>query len=987
MSFFISKKSLRRFAFPGISALAVILSVIAVRYSQDLRSKAATPNATVVSYNNQISQIVNASGTTISSTSNQYKELTQVANARNPILLKDMRTNPAQFLVELLPDSVLSKIPQDLIAKGLFEQKKSVSGLMKNIHMDGIDPRKSINVPGLQVDVSGKAVLYNLHFSGTKPNLQQGKKYSMNGVLLGNEYLSTSSQPITTAISTGSVNPVPKKGDVKVLVVTFQFKRDSPTSIFTPPFTTDDIKRELFATDSSVSAKNYYNISSNNQFRLTGDVTGKWYEISTPVSTIDCLNDGGGWANEAKTMAQAEYGTNYQLYIYMFPKIPGCPYVGWAVAYGGSDSVWLNGYNNSKYYVHEIGHALSFQHAGTITCGKDNINSYDKCSFQDRADNFDPMGFGNLTHYNVAYKDILGWLSGSTTQVSQSGVYQLNALEGATGIRHISISKPDDPRIADQNLHDIYSFEYRTNTNLDANIADLGVFARIFERSTDGAMNQSFLIDATPSDGDSLQGSILKGRSFVDDINHISLTPLTETATNATVLALLPQSEPSDIPPDPGANTWLMRAHPVGCPASTTTPVKAFYTFWGGTDPRAQNLQMQEDILQTGTHNIYINQVAPGTADYYEGLPFYLGMRTASGETLAPVAINESNYFYGLLTSPYIDNSTPWFNEFWGVKWLNTGVSGVPALPLGTHTVKFFTNAACGTTATRQTASKPSWQPTSTSATSSGMTVSLKLLNVKGQPVNLAGSTVCNDKGTCNSIATGSTTFVMPLGSGQQYANGSWATLTLQMPATTAYQGVSRRFCVSGSHCTFPSNAQQIRIRLQAGKAVSTGWTLVPGVSSTPTPSGAGVCSDMYIATGVNSAHPFTGKQVTISAGQSIDVYMKLFNPIGSVLGWLRTYNSDNLVSGVPKAAYLSPNTKPSGYSAMTTLTGSPSITQFAPQAGYTSTSKELHWHITYDQLKKVDLNWGSKVIKNIQFNGYANNSSKSSCVVKVTLN
>lgn len=827
---------LRQLIFPVIGAFGLVVAVLAVRYNQDLRSKAATPDATVVSYNTQITQLVNSSGTTISSTSSTYSRLSQIAATRKQLLLKDMRSNPSQFLVELLPADVLSKVPQDLIVKGLFEQPKSISGLMKNMHMDGVDPRKSDNVPLLQVDVAGKATLYSLHFSSSKPSLKQGKKYSMNGVLLGTEYLSTSSQQITTSISTGSYSPVPHSGDIKALVVTFQFKHDPASPAFTPPFSVDAIKKEVFSTDLTVpSTRNYYNTSSNGQFRLTGDVTKKWYEISTPVAAVQCLSDGGSWANEARTMAQAEYGTNYQLYIYMFPVIPGCPYVGWSVATGGSDAVWINGYNVSKYYVHEIGHALSLQHAGSITCGKQNIDSYDKCTIADRADNFDPMGFGSLTHFNASYKNVLNWLPNTVANVS--GVYKLYPLEGSSGLRLLSIDKPDDPLIAGQGLHDIYAFEFRTNTNLDTSIPESGVYARIFEKNSDGNVNQSFLADGTPSDSNIAKAAIPKGRSFVDTINRTSLTPLTTTTTEATVLALLPGSEPLDVPPDPGANTWLMRAHPVGCTASGTTAVKAFYTFWGGTDPLAQNLQIQEDVLQSGTHNVYINQIPGTSADFYEGLPFYLGMKTSGGETLAPVGINETNYFYLLMASPYVDNTYPWFGEFWGVKWFNTSSSIAPALPVGTHVVKFFTNAACGSSTVRRVSSATSWQSTTTLTSQSAMTVSAKLLNAKGQPISFPGSTICTDTGSCKDLSAGLVTFGIPLGSGQSYTNGSWATITLQTPVTTTYKGVSRRFCISGSHCTFPTTAQQIRIRLNVGKAVSLGWVLAPGTTPTPLPT------------------------------------------------------------------------------------------------------------------------------------------------------
>lgn len=782
--------------------------------SFDFRSRAETsPSSIILSYNNQLLSAVREA-------SPDRSKIISIALARKVELLKDMRSNPQRFLVSLLTPDQRKLMPSYLYDRGLIEKDETMTGTLELIHGDPRSGTSTLTTALFTTRQNNRPIRFTADFI-SKPRFGRNPlRVSTGGVSVGKEYLVTTQSNTTTAVGQSPLTP---RGNIKTLVIRYTFEGSGLTSNITK----DAMNANIFST-SGLTVRNYLYDMSRSQFSMSGDITDKWYTIPAPPTTnSNCISDITTWMDMAYQAADADYDmSQYQAFIYFNPTIPGCGYLGAPGGNFGSDSIWINGYNDTWGYIHELGHAFSFAHSGSMVCNGKSIDEYSKCSFGDRVDNYDPMGFGHTAHFNTAYKNFLGWIPDTEiTNVTTSNVYSIQPMElTGNAPKAIAMNAPSDPK--DPNTPNKYFFEYRTKANYDADISEEGVQVRLFGNSDWSPF--TVLIDGSPNDGNIVRPAIPPGKSVFDEKQKVSVDVLSQTADSAKLLALMPDSEPADSPPAPGADSWLIRVQPAGCAASATTPVQAFYTFWSISDPNARGLQLQTDILATGTHNVYINRIPDTSAESYPTLPFYAGARTGSGETLPPVAIIHPEYFHS--TSPYVPGSTSWFAEFWGVKWFNQDNGDFQGLPTGTYTVKYFTSSACNyplTSSKQELLSVSSQFTASGSLSSSGMLRAIRVYDQTGKPAAVSGMRACDDKGQCTSLDSGSAnTTLIPLGSGQPYTSGSWATITLNMPANSQYSKIAKRFCSSTSYCQFPSDTKQIKVKLENRKEVVYGWVL-----------------------------------------------------------------------------------------------------------------------------------------------------------------
>ena len=144
-----------------------------------------------------------------------------------------------------------------------------------------------------------------------------------------------------------------------------------------------------------------------------------WYTI--PVSNPTC--NGFDIQNYGKQAAQmAGYVlSNYDRFIFVFPKVAACGYSG-AAQVGAFPSIsWINGYLDLETIGHEFIHNLGLQHAQAKDCGNGAIlGSF--CQTLWYGNIVDIMGIGSAGHVNASYKENLGWLTPSNiTTVTQSG--------------------------------------------------------------------------------------------------------------------------------------------------------------------------------------------------------------------------------------------------------------------------------------------------------------------------------------------------------------------------------------------------------------------------------------------------------------------------------------------------------------------------------------------------------------------------------------
>ncbi len=114
---------------------------------------------------------------------------------------------------------------------------------------------------------------------------------------------------------------------------------------------------------------------------------------------------------------------------------------------------------------HEMGHALGVMHSNSLFCGSQVLGG--TCEHVEYGNSFDIMGNGGISkHFSVFAKDVLGWFKPQDKQIiTQSGTYELNALESRIGKRYAEIQIPGK-------LYPRYYLEYRKPTGFDASLAD-----------------------------------------------------------------------------------------------------------------------------------------------------------------------------------------------------------------------------------------------------------------------------------------------------------------------------------------------------------------------------------------------------------------------------------------------------------------------------------------------------------------------------------
>ncbi len=455
-------------------------------------------------------------------TDKNKEDIVQALSQRKDILLEEIEKDPSAIKKYALSKEVKDNLSEE--AKGLVEQEVKTDGKLTVLIADDFKNAKSKTSYKLE-----SAKKYNVKFIEEPQNLKSSEQVTAKGLALGSTLVLDSGESPSL-----SINAPPRAGLTgaqNTLVIRFNWLNDT-----SEPFLASAIDTQLYSGAGSTNV--FYQENSYNQLSFPGDtnnVTTSWYTLTSYNKGTGCSDpDITNWtlaANSAATTAGYVLG-NYNNLIYLFPDNPSC---GWAgLGEVGGTLTWINGYNDSSLYSHELGHNVGMGHASSKDCGTKTIDSYANCSNSEYGDGYDVMGGSWINyHFNAAFKNESGWiLPGEIQTVSTNGTYTLNTLESAdSATKAIKIQKAD--------TGEYYWLEYRQATGFDSTLPS-GVTRGLIVHVFNGVSgSNSYLLDMTPADGWS-DVALSDGTTFTDGTNSIVITQANHSTSAVTLSINLP---------------------------------------------------------------------------------------------------------------------------------------------------------------------------------------------------------------------------------------------------------------------------------------------------------------------------------------------------------------------------------------------------------------------------------------------------------------
>src|SRR3989344_3854741 len=221
--------------------------------------------------------------------------------------------------------------------------------------------------------------------------------------------------------------------------------------------------------------------------------------------------------------------------------------------------------------AHELGHALGARHAKGLDCGTEILKS--DCRPIEYGNFFDAMGGSDAEvdsgigfsinyslHFGAFYKEKLGWLDPNLVlTITKSGLYAINNLESANGVRAAKIQLPgsDSPTFYLETRRGV-GFDSRLGTSeLTAN--QNGLFINKITKDSRNPPHHylrlySWLLDMSPTDQDwrnDLKDAVLHdGSTFFDPESGVTIRSLLSN-NNSTLFGVAfgaAQPNPSGLP-------------------------------------------------------------------------------------------------------------------------------------------------------------------------------------------------------------------------------------------------------------------------------------------------------------------------------------------------------------------------------------------------------------------------------------------------------
>ena len=454
-------------------------------------------------------------------------ELVNVATKRRDAILATLSEDPKAFLSAALPKKVRDEVPGELKDKGLIEEQKTVSGEITTIIKENIEARQTAYeyfIGDREAKFSEKK---RLHLTEVpRQQILSGTAIAASGFEIANNFVAFAEpNELTAGLMILDVPPPPAIKEARIAIILFNFQNDR-----SEPESQESMLQKTF-TDRS-SAANFYKENSLQQLNMTGDVYG-YYTVPYNREEGACNNFEWAEAAEAEAEKNGVDLSNYPYRFYVFPGDTACYSSAWATLYSSPARAWFAGSTNSYIVAHEFGHNLGLLHANFLDCGNKSIGDFanylSDCQNREYDDYTDIMGRGQLLHFNAPHKMAAGWLSNDQiATVSATGTHTVTYNENQSvgnKVIHIPLS----------GYRGNYYLGYRQPVGFDSTLAP-GVTNGIQLHYSDYPI-QTQILNVNPGNPTSdYWNSLVDQQSFTDAQNGITITQLSHTATEATVL-------------------------------------------------------------------------------------------------------------------------------------------------------------------------------------------------------------------------------------------------------------------------------------------------------------------------------------------------------------------------------------------------------------------------------------------------------------------
>ncbi|MFO1434003.1 MAG: hypothetical protein U1F76_28580 [Candidatus Competibacteraceae bacterium] len=300
---------------------------------------------------------------------------------------------------------------------------------------------------------------YELQFSGNPPaNLDIYQPVIVTGWLDGN----------TLSVDTLVPDPdnvvMPPPDDwrkVLILLVDLQDARASDS------YPRQQIEGLMYTNPRSVAGL----FSQASLGRVDFSTGSNFVAVTIPYSTADCNYRAWAQAAEAAARQAGIIVNDYRHRLFVLPPetFPACSWTGAAtLGCGYQCRAWIAAGDQPIVYVHELGHNLNLNHAGTDLDNNGVIDSLDDLS--------DPMSLSfapGWRSFNGPHVHQMGWYAqyfNSIVSVAQSGTYILAALD--PNAMNSSPGLPRMLKLAKPGTEDYYYLSYRRPTGYDTDLLE-----------------------------------------------------------------------------------------------------------------------------------------------------------------------------------------------------------------------------------------------------------------------------------------------------------------------------------------------------------------------------------------------------------------------------------------------------------------------------------------------------------------------------------
>jgi hypothetical protein len=340
---------------------------------------------------------------------------------------------------------------------------------------------------------------------------RSGVTVTLRGVVRGGRLLldegsvqlleaSAATQPsVDTMTASGTVEQAARSTqDRQALVMVARFNDVSVSC------SSGDLDLALFSDPGNRSVDALYRETSLGRIGFGGTVTAPLAVDDTATGKCDI----GGWttALDAAARAAGLDPSRYDHNVYVLPRESSCS-VGVGSVGGDPGRVWIERCDLMDAFAHELGHNLGMNHASTPT------DAY--------GDTSDIMGYAGvgLRQIDAPHQEQMGWRSArQIVTLTSGGTYDIAPLE----LSDTQALAPQILKIAKPDTGEYYYLSYRRPLGFDGIINS--TYFRLNVHRYAGGTARTFLL-----------GLYDPGQSFVDSVNGITVTAVSQTADYLTV--------------------------------------------------------------------------------------------------------------------------------------------------------------------------------------------------------------------------------------------------------------------------------------------------------------------------------------------------------------------------------------------------------------------------------------------------------------------